>query len=77
MRRFLQGISLRLLATSCAHTHSGLEAIIDPPLEASKCTNHENTRAETFCCKSSPSDLLNNRPEAPALVRGLAKLGDK
>jgi len=66
-----------LLSASCAHTHRGLEGIVNPPLEASKGTNHNHTRAETFCCESAKANLADNRAKALAFVLGLAKLRDK
>jgi len=77
MRQFLWGMGFRLLATSCAHAHRGLEGIVNPPLEASEGTNHNHTCAETFCREGAKADLVDNRAKTLAFVLGLAKLGDK
>ena len=43
----------------------------------SKGTNHNHTRAKTFCCESAKANLADNRAKALAFVLGLAKLRDK
>jgi len=77
MQHFNWLMDFCLLSASCAHAHRGLEAIVDPPLEASKGTNHNHTRAETSCSESTEADLVDNRAEALAFILGLTKLGDE
>ena len=37
-----------LFAAGCSHAESGLEGVVDPPLQASQCTDHQDTRTETL-----------------------------
>ena len=38
----------RLFATGRSHAKNGLEGVVDPPLQASQCTDHQDTRTETL-----------------------------
>ena len=37
-----------LFAAGCSHAKSGLEGVVDPPLQASQCTDHQDARTETL-----------------------------
>ena len=66
-----------LLATSGTHTHGGLERVVDPPLEASQGTNHDDTSTEALGGKSGETGLRGDGTEGLALVFLLAHQGDQ
>ena len=66
-----------LLATSSAHAHGRLEGVVNPPLEASQSTNHDNTGTETLGGKSSHTGLGCDGANRLALVLGLAQQRDQ
>lgn len=63
-----------LLATSRAHTHRGLEAIIYPPLETGEGTNHQNTSTQSFRREADHTNLRSDLANRLALVGSLAEL---
>ena len=67
----------RLLATGGTHTHGRLERVVDPPLESSKRTNHNHTRAETTRRKFRKPDFRRNLSDRLAAVCRLAHLRDE
>jgi hypothetical protein len=66
-----------LLATSGAHAHGRLKRVVDPPLEASQSTDHDNTSTETLGGKCSHSSLGCDGTDRLALVLGLTQQGDQ
>ena len=66
-----------LFATGGTHTHGRLERIVDPPLEASQGTNHDNTGTETLGGKGNKSGLGGDSTDGLALVSGFAQQGDQ
>lgn len=67
----------RLFATSRAHTHRRLEAIVNPPLEASECTDHDYTRTETFRGEVGNANFARDLANTFTLVRLLTHLRDE
>jgi len=66
----------RLFATRSAHAHGRLECVIDPPLEASQSTNHQDTGTETLGSQVDGTGLAGNLANRLALVLSLAHEGD-
>lgn len=64
----------RLLSTSGAHAHGALERVVDPPLEASESTDHDNPGAETLGSNVGNTNLANDLTERLALVGRLSEL---
>lgn len=68
---------LCLLSTSSSHSHGRLEGIVDPPLQTSKSTNHEDTNTNTLGEKVLGTLLAGNLAEGLSLVASLTHLGNK
>mmetsp|Transcript_21871 Transcript_21871/g.59885 ORF Transcript_21871/g.59885 Transcript_21871/m.59885 type:complete len:357 (-) Transcript_21871:6-1076(-) len=65
----------KLLSTSGAHAHGGLESVVDPPLQTSKGADHQHTDAETLGAQVQVAELRSDLSEALALVGRLAHQG--
>lgn len=61
-----------LLATSSTHAHGRFERVIDPPLEASQSTDHDNTGTKTLGGKGSETGLGGDGTDGLAPVSRLA-----
>jgi len=68
---------LLLSTTGGTELHNGLEGIVDPPLETSKSTDHEDTSTKTLSHKVLNTDLASNLAEGLALVLSLSELRDE
>jgi len=66
-----------LFATGGTHTHGRLERVVDPPLEASQGTDHDNTGTETLGGEGGKTGLGGNGTDGLALVFGFAQQGDQ
>ena len=59
---------MRSLATSGLETASNLKGIVDPPLETSEGTNHNNTSTKTIPETSKTNLFVNFTSRATSLV---------
>jgi len=64
-------------SSACAQPHECLVAVINPPLQPSESTDHDDPCAEAVPEEPAPALLLDHVPEGLALVLLLAHLGHK
>jgi hypothetical protein len=64
-------------STRGSHTHGSLEGIIDPPLETSEGTDHDNTSSKTTPDTTKAKLAENLTSRLATLGSGLALLGSR